>query len=185
VNKDEVWVDIKEYEDLYMVSSAGRVKSKDREVRCFPNSTRVVRGRILKPFLNANTYLVVDLFKDNTRKRKYVHRLVVENFIGEIPIDKQVCHNNGDPLCNELHNLRIDTIASNMNDKWKHETMPYGEKVWNNKLTEKQVREILLSDKPHSHIAPLYGVTPEMISRIRLNQAWKHIKPNEVHWLDV
>ena len=65
----EIWKDVKGYEGKYQVSSFGRVKSFARN------------GRILKPALNKNGYLLVNLWNNNHSKSFYVHRLVAEAFI--------------------------------------------------------------------------------------------------------
>lgn len=71
--KKEIWKDIAGYEGLYQVSNFGRVKS-----------IRFGKERILKPFKTGKGYLQVCLYKNNKRKKYYVHRLVAQTFL-EIP----------------------------------------------------------------------------------------------------
>lgn len=46
----------------------------------------------------------------------YVHRLVLEAFVGPCPPGMEACHWNGIPGDNRLHNLRWDTPSANNAD---------------------------------------------------------------------
>jgi hypothetical protein len=48
--------------------------------------------------------------------------MVAEAFMGSIPEGMVVCHNDGDPSNNHLDNLRVDTQAANLADRWEHGT---------------------------------------------------------------
>lgn len=60
------------------------------------------------------------------RKRRYVHQLVLESFVGPRPSEMQACHNNGDGHDNRLANLRWDTRSANTADAMRHGTVPKG-----------------------------------------------------------
>ncbi|WP_295541042.1 HNH endonuclease [uncultured Pseudacidovorax sp.] len=45
------------------------------------------------------------------------------------------------------------------------------------KLTMEKAREIRASDEPHPVLAERYGVTPQLISLVRLHKAWKEPSP--------
>lgn len=53
-------------------------------------------------------------------RQRYIHRLVLESFVGACPEGLEACHNDGDGTNNRLDNLRWDTHSSNMYDKVKH-----------------------------------------------------------------
>lgn len=93
----EVWKDIKDYEDEYEISNLGRVRNKKTK-------------KILKTWLNHNGYLRVELSKNGKHKFYFVHRLVYEAFIGEIPEGMQVNHKDENKQNNILSN--IDTLMS-------------------------------------------------------------------------
>ena len=69
---EEEWKDIEGYEGIYRVSSLGRVKSLARHKR---KTDRIVTG---SP--NTVGYICIQLRKDNKRKSKLLHRLVLAAF---------------------------------------------------------------------------------------------------------
>lgn len=80
----EIWKDITGYENLYMVSSAGRIKSVDRYVKN-RNGVALKKGKILAPAkIDKTQYLKVSLWKNNKQKTFLVHRLVAEAFLEKI-----------------------------------------------------------------------------------------------------
>lgn len=96
----EIWKDVLGYEGLYVVSSLGRVKS-------------VKTGLIMKHRDNRDGYKNVALRKNGRQKKKYIHRLVVEAFIGAIPKGLEVNHKDEDKSKNTLDNLEICTRQYN------------------------------------------------------------------------
>lgn len=61
-----------------------------------------------------NGYLYVDLYRNNKRQRKYIHRLVAEAFIPN-PEDKtMVNHKDGDTKNNTVSNLEWVTAKENV-----------------------------------------------------------------------
>lgn len=100
----EIWKDIFNYEGLYQVSNTGKVKSLER--KSFNGHVLITnKERFLKFGNNGNGYLFVNLSKDNTQKRLYVHRLVAFAFIPN-PLNKEtVNHKDGNKLNNCVENL--------------------------------------------------------------------------------
>ena len=76
----EIWRNIKSYEGLYQVSNMGRVKSLN-----YRNSGKT---KILKGVYNMHGYLSVLLCKNNVKKRKLIHRLVLSTFYPVSGMDK-------------------------------------------------------------------------------------------------
>lgn len=119
----ENWVPIKGYEDHYLVSDLGRIKSIDRYVshRIGSDFKRLKKG-ILKaqtPHYK-NKYLSVLLKVNQIEKRLFVHRLVAEHFIPNPANKAEVNHKFGDkndnracmlewmtPLENTRHSIEI------------------------------------------------------------------------------
>ena len=111
---DEIWKPIEGYEDLYQVSSYGRVKSNDRTEICKNGLVRFREGKILKPHQNYNGYLWVSLCKNDKRKKNKIHRLVAQAFIPNINNKPQVNHIDGNKHNNNLKNLEWVTSKENM-----------------------------------------------------------------------
>lgn len=71
----EIWKDIPGYEELYQISSFGRVKNK--------SNSKTKKEKIKNLTLEKDGYYVVKLSKNNVKKRYFVHRLVAKTFLDE------------------------------------------------------------------------------------------------------
>ena len=118
---DEIWIDIKDFEGLYQVSSFGRVRSLDRYVKMFNRWGQQIlvfkKGVIIRPCLTRG-YKVV-LLSDRSRQQKYypkrVNRLVAEAFIPNPNNLPQVNHKDENKLNNRVDNLEWCTVEYNNN----------------------------------------------------------------------
>lgn len=168
-----------EYRDVegwpgYRVSSDGCVWScKDFQGR------QTDSWRRLKTCTTDRGYLTVSLCKNNTKKTKRVHQLVILAFKGQKPNGCVVCHNDGNPSNNASTNLRWGTSASNAADKVLHGTHVRGQRSPNAKITNAQAIEIKrrLATKTETGVALAkeFGVTPHLICRINTGKTWSHI----------
>jgi hypothetical protein len=123
---------------FYEVSDLGRVRSLPRK----GGNNRLYGGRVLTPFRRKDRHIEVQLCRGNHRYMSAVHRLVLMSFIGPPPPGQEACHNNGQAADCRLGNLRWDTHAANMADMVIHGTSRTGERHWNARLTDDNVREI-------------------------------------------
>ncbi|WP_052459590.1 HNH endonuclease [Tessaracoccus massiliensis] len=98
----------------YEVSDRGRVRSVARTVVDSLGRTRQLRGVALALSRNNYGHLYVRL---RSTVRAYVHRLVLEAFIGPCPAGHECCHRNDDPSDNRVENLYWGTRADNMLDR--------------------------------------------------------------------
>lgn len=126
---NESWLPIPGHSG-YEVSDLGRVRSVDRVVQTVRGPWRY-KGKLLdyKPSAmrrdqadrsDHGGYVMVRFRYKGPLQ--YVHRLVLEAFVGPCPESMEGCHNNGDKSDNRLENLRWDTRSSNSFDAMKHGT---------------------------------------------------------------
>ena len=167
----EEWRDIDGYVDRYQVSNLGRVKS-------LPNAIRKTE-LLMKPQKHPAGHLLV-MLTDSVggkyrQKRFYVHRLVLETFVGLPPLDHEACHCDGNPENNALSNLRWDTRRANQLDRRAHGTSNRGDANGGGKLTEaevKSIKERLKRGEGVTAIAREYGVWHGAISSIKTGRNW-------------
>lgn len=100
----EEWRPVVDWEGKYEVSNLGRVRSVCND-----------RVKALTP--NGRGYLVTGL---GHGRIAYVHRLVLDAFVGPRPEGMVSCHNNGDRSDNRLANLRYGTSSENNTDTVTH-----------------------------------------------------------------
>ena len=103
--KDEKWCPVKGYENLYEVSTTGKVRRKRRT-----NSGDV--GSFLQTVKDKAGYERVCLCKDGKSQRCYVHRLVAEAFV--VGNGHDVNHINGIKSDNNAENLEWCSHKENM-----------------------------------------------------------------------
>lgn len=133
--KEEIWKNIRNYEDYYEVSNFGRVRSKDRKIEQECKGKKVnftYKGSILKQQLINSGYLVVSLSKSSIQKKFLVHRLVVETFLNNFNNYSQVNHIDENKLNNNLDNLEWCSAKYNLlhNDRATKIGEKLGKKVF-------------------------------------------------------
>lgn len=114
---EEIWKDIKDYEDIYQVSNLGNVKSKTRVVnRKYQGQIipQIVYGQEMSFVIHKKGYLRVWLAKNGKRKSYMVHRLVAEAFIPNVDNKPEVNHIDGNKQNNSVDNLEWVTGSENV-----------------------------------------------------------------------
>lgn len=99
----EIWKDIKGYEDNYIISNCGNIKSKKTNKNVY--------------FSNSKNYKRVLLSKNGKAKGYSVHRLVAQNFIPNPNNYPCVNHLDCDKTNNRVDNLQWCTYKQNNNHK--------------------------------------------------------------------
>ncbi len=109
-------------------------------------------------------------------KKFFVHRLVLEGFVGPCPAGMECCHDDGNPKNNNVTNLRWGSAKSNWEDRKRHgRGCEGGENPGGGKLTDASVHEIRTARASGSKLKDLsyaYGVSMTMISKICNGKAW-------------
>ena len=113
----EEWLPIPGHEGHYEVSNHGRVRSLDRVLTYENGRVQQHKGQILTLTPDRGGYLQVKI-----GRRKLVHRLVLEAFVGPAPENQECRHLDGDQKNNHLTNLRWGSRRENSLDRTRHGT---------------------------------------------------------------
>jgi len=162
----------------YQITKDGRVWS---EPRCGSGCPSL--GRWLKPQLKKQGYYKVTLGKIGKRYSLYIHRLVLETFVGPCPDGMECRHLDGNPRNNNLNNLRWGTRSENGKDTVKHGRChpPHYMGINNpaTKLNPTKVRMIIYMYRTglflQREIAKIYNVSTLTISNVVTKKTWGHL----------
>ncbi len=153
----------------YYITDAGKVWS-------------TISKRFLVQYKGISGHLKVTLYKDNAKYICYVHRLVLETYVGFCPDGQECRHLDGNASNNNLGNLCWGTCLENVLDAIKHgthNTAKKGELHHNNKLTERDVRMIIYMWRTklftQREIAKSYNVCFVTVNDIIHKRRWNHI----------
>lgn len=185
-NNDEIWKDIIFFEDIYQVSSFGRVRSLDRVITSKTGQTYKLPSKILKPYNGGNGYQLVTLRYNGKEVFRYVHILVANAFV-KIPEDLYhkskkliVNHKDGDKHHNHYLNLEWVTYSeNNIHALDNYLRFGYCENHYNSKLSNNDVikiRELLLNDVSINSIADMFNVNRTTIYDIKTERTWRRLK---------
>ena len=105
-------VPIAGFEDLYEVSTLGKVRSRDRIMRN-GSGEYLKKGIILHPVDNGSGYLKVELKDGIHKKRVYVHRLVAYAFLENKANKPFINHIDNNPYNSSVENLEWCTPQEN------------------------------------------------------------------------
>lgn len=111
----EQWKDVVGYEGYYEVSDHGNVRSLDKEVRTNIRhvKSRIIKGKVLKPYKKNHGYYAVSLSKDGKWFTTEIHRLVAKAFLPNPMNKKVVNHKDGNKLNNHIDNLEWTSYKEN------------------------------------------------------------------------
>lgn len=105
--------EIKGYEGLYAINENSEI-------------INLKTKHIKHPSLGNTGYLMIDLFKNNSRKTFLVHRLMTETFLENPDNKATVNHKDGNKTNNNLNNLEWATYSENA----KHSYEYLGRQAW-------------------------------------------------------
>ncbi len=153
----ERWLPVVGYEGTYEVSDQGRVRGP--------------KG-LIKPKPTKNGYVRTELWRRSERYRPLLHRLVATHFIAN-PLGK--------PVVNHIDCNRTNNAASNLEWATHSENIlhsvaarqAFGENVASSKLSNDDVvaiKVMLSKGMPGAMLAKLFGVTPALVSAIKVGK---------------
>jgi hypothetical protein len=174
IDQTERWLPVVGYEGYYEVSDLGRVRALERALVYKNGTRRTHKAHFLSTAALVSGYSSVGIWKENVGDRVFVHRLVLEAFIGPCPSGQECRHGDGNRQNPALTNLSWGTPKQNAEDRIAHGKQARGETHGISKLTLKEVREIraLLGTMTQREIAKRYGVGQDEISRIKTGHRW-------------
>lgn len=179
-----MWKIIPNTNNLYECNKGGQIR-RVKGVVDFGSQRRNVGGTPLKPKTKKNGYKEVSLNfglnKNGTSK--YVHRLIAQTFLGDIPKGHNVNHKDGNKSNNSLSNLEIVTFSENQKHAYKlgliKNNPQKGSKHFLSKTTEEEVLKIRQKHsllKSLNKVALLFPHIPKStLGKIVYRNTWKHI----------
>lgn len=160
----ELWKKIPEYEEEYMVSNYGRIKS-------LKNNRGKVRDRILSQFEDKDGYLMVNICKNAIHFQKRIHSFVGDLFIGN-PENKPIYnHKDGNKKNNLPYNLEPSTYSENTIHAYATGLM----KDCNAKISREQAKDISTSKETISQLSKINGISEAGIYAIKSGRTWAKI----------
>jgi hypothetical protein len=170
----EEWRDVRISEGLYQISNKGRIKSFQGK-----------NPRILKPRISSYGYHVASLYLNKKPVYIRVHRLVMQEFVGDIPEGYQVNHKDANKSNNSVDNLEYCTPSQNIIHSYSLglQKTKRGANHPRARLTEAQAKALKYDVIPNmksagitfKELAKVWGVSDTTLCNIKTERTWKHI----------
>lgn len=181
--KEEIFVPVRGYEELYEISNHGRVKSLAK--KWYDKSGKMLgnRGEIIlkEGYRNRCDYRFVVLCNGVDKKKyKSVHRLVAIHFIENPNNYEVVNHLDSNPRNNYFENLEWTTSSGNsvhaFNAGRRKGMKGSGHPMSKYKEADVlRIRELCASGISERDVAEMYNDRRGNINRIVRKERWKHI----------
>lgn len=158
---------------IYSACDNGQIRSNARTI-IYSDKKCKVKDKILKMFIRKDGYLSLNFRINGKTIPKSVSRLIALTFIPNPKNLPFVCHEDDNPLNNNVDNLFWGTPKDNVDDmmvKGRYSTVQ-------RKLNEAQVIEIkalLKKGVPHTKIASKFNVCRQVIGLINTGKTYKAI----------
>lgn len=164
----EKWKPIIGYENLYEISSIGRIRSYYTNAKNIGNTVKIKEQSTDKDgYKRVSLY---DATKPVSTKNVAIHRLVLQTFIGPCPPGMEASHLDGDKTNNRLDNLKWESHYDNEQHKQEHGTRKKGIESALFKLSFEEIEEIRELYIPYkmsqSKLAEKYNVCEDTIRKV-------------------
>ena len=163
-DSSETWLPCVTWEGFYEVSDWARVRGLPR-IDC---AGRRIQGRILTQTLLPNGYYVVSLSNGPRRKKRAVHRLVAEAFLGPCPEGMETLHGPNGKADNKPGNLRYGTHITNVEDRIGEGTGL----IKLNRIKAAEIRQRVGAGELRPMIAEEFGISVPTVCQIVNGQRW-------------
>ncbi|MHB9798472.1 NUMOD4 domain-containing protein [Pseudomonas sp. MT3] len=179
----EQWRTVSGFEELYEVSSLGRVRSLPRTV-AFGKTERQCGGIVLRQGRKPSGYMFVMLCREGGQECANVHRLVAKAFVEGWFDGAQVNHKDGNKANNASINLEWCTAGQNILHSYQEglrargatdHLIRFGEQNSQAKLSAAQVaeiRELSAQGISGAEVARRFGVSASQVCRIKKGLRW-------------
>jgi len=122
----------------------------------------------------------VAIYNGSGRTNTYLHRIVLEAFVGPCPDGMEACHSpDYTPTNNQLSNLRWGTPKENGNDAVLHGRTVRGSSVCGSKLTPEQAEEVYqmgIKGVSQRKIALLFKISQPAVKEILRGRNWRYMQ---------
>lgn len=136
---EEIWKDIKGFENVYQISNYGRLKSLNRFVKN-RNGVRLVKEKILKPVVGTCGYFQYPLKHNGIGKTILIHIEVANAFIENPENFHEVNHKDENKLNNYFKNL--EWCNRSYNNTYKNRKQREIETQRNTHPSRKKIQQI-------------------------------------------
>lgn len=172
----EEWRDIKGFEGLYQISCKGKVKSLKRIIDRGDKGKYIRKERLLSLSFDKDGYIKVCIQKNGKRIYTNTHIIVAKTFIPNPNNLPEVNHKDGIKSNNCKNNLEWCNKSYNRQHAYDTglQKSVSGVKHYRSKLSKKDIIKIRKSKLKGVELAKQFGVSPQTISRVKLNRSYKN-----------